>query len=352
MLFGAKSDLVGLDIGSSAVKIAEIGRSSRGMELRCLDSAPLPPEAIIDGSIMDFGAVAGAIRTLLSRNKIRARRAATSVSGHSVIIKRITLPLMSRAELDDAIQWEAQQYIPDINDVNIDYEVLFERPDAPKPEVDLMLVAVRKEMIEDYVGVLREAGLDSAVVDVDAFAVENIVEANYDLDPGEAIAVFDIGASVMNVCVFRGGHNLLTRDVSFGGNQFNEELQKHLNVSYQDAESLKQGKPVEGVDRARAEEIVKKVSNALALEIERSLEYHSMTSGDEPLDRMVLAGGCAHLPGLTDFLSGKLGKTVELIDPFRKIDVKIPKADRQSLAALGPETAVALGLAMRRADDK
>ncbi|MCA9774235.1 MAG: type IV pilus assembly protein PilM [Myxococcales bacterium] len=352
MLFGKHESLIGVDIGSSAVKLAEIHRTARGMELRAYDSVQLPPEAIIDGSIMDFGAVSEAIRSLVSRNKVKSKRVASSVAGHSVIIKRISLPAMSRRDLEDSIRLEAEQYIPDIEDVNLDYEILGEREAGGKKELDLLLVAVRRELIDDYTSVLTEVGLEPAVMDVDAFAVENVVEANYDLDPAEPLAVFDIGAAVMNVSVFKGPKNCLTRDVSFGGNQFNEELQKHLNVSYQDAEGLKRGKAIEGIPQERVEEIVRKVSQSLVLEIERSIEYYSMTSGDDPLSKVVLSGGCAHLPGLADFLSSKLGKTVELIDPFRKISVKIPSADRQSLAAIGPEAAVAVGLALRAPGDK
>jgi type IV pilus assembly protein PilM len=193
----AKGNLIGLDIGSSSVKVCQLKEARKSTyQLQCFGMIPLPPEAIVDGSIMNQTAVVDAVRELMVSQKIKLKDVAVSVSGHSVILRKINLPVMTREELDESIQWEAEQYIPfDINDVNIDVSILNDHND--QGQMDVLLVAAKKDMINDYINVVREAGLQPHVVDVDSFAVQNAFEVNYNLPVGETVALINVGARVV-----------------------------------------------------------------------------------------------------------------------------------------------------------
>src|SRR5438067_1340646 len=240
----AKSKLaLGLDIGSSSVKLVQLKEAKRGYILDAFGVAPLPPEAIVDGALMNSTAIVDAIRQLLSQYKLKNREVAIGVSGHSVIIKKISMPRMSQEELEESIQWEAEQYIPfDVKDVNIDVQILTPADqDSGTGQMDVLLVAAKKDMINDYTSVVSEAGLAPVVVDVDAFAVQNAFEVNYEAPRSETVVLVNAGASVCNINVLANGLTTFTRDVTIGGNQFTEEIQKQLNVSYDEAEKLKVG---------------------------------------------------------------------------------------------------------------
>src|SRR6266567_7151914 len=228
----AKSKLaLGLDIGSSSVKLVQLKEKKGGYALQAFGMSRLPPETIVDGALMNSAAVVQAIQELLAEHKVKARDAAIGVRGHSVIIKKISLPRMSQDELDESIQWEAEQYIPfDVKDVNIDTQILTPEADAAG-QMDVLLVAAKKDMINAYTSVCAEAGLAPSVVDVDAFAVQNAFEANYDLPSKETVVLFNVGASVTNINILASGVTNFTRDVTMGGNAFTEEIQKQLNIS-------------------------------------------------------------------------------------------------------------------------
>lgn len=356
MLFGKRSHLFGLDIGSSSLKLAEVKKTSRGYQLVTAGMAPLPPDAIVEGAIMNASAVVEAIRGLLAAHKPTTRNVATSVSGHSVIIKKISLPVMSREELAQSIQWEAEQYIPfNIHDVNLDYQILPQQAGAEQEGSDQMgvlLVAAKKDLVEDYTALLREADLRPVVIDVDSFAVQNMYEANYESEPDELVATFNMGASVTNINVFRGGVSLFTRDIHFGGNQFNEEIQKDLNVSYQEAEKLKLGVSGRGAAGAEIQPILEHVTEALLNEIQRSLEFFAATSGEQRIHKVVLSGGCSCLPGLGEKTEERLGIPVELADPFRRVVADPHRWKPDDLRGIAPLMAVSVGLAIRRVGDQ
>src|SRR5438874_1483405 len=212
---------LGLDIGSSSVKLVQLKEAKRGYVLEAFGVAPLPPEAIVDGALMNSTAIVEAIRQLITQYKLKSREVAIGVSGHSVIIKKISMPRMTQEELEESIQWEAEQYIPfDVKDVNIDTQIL--NPDANDAtgQMDVLLVAAKKDMINDYTTVVSEAGLLPVVVDVDAFAVQNMFSANYDPSPNETVVLINAGASVVNINIITKGITTFTRDVTIGGNQF------------------------------------------------------------------------------------------------------------------------------------
>ncbi len=271
-LFKRGGALLGVDIGTSSVKTVQLKHSGRKHELAHMGIAPLPPEAIVDGAIMDGGAVIAALQQIFDEHKMTARDVAVAVSGHSVIIKPIKMPLMKPQELAESIQWEAEQHIPfAIEDVNLDYEILRSPPGAV--EMDVLLVAVKKDIISEYLTVASSAGLNVVVVDVDAFAVANAYEAAYDVGSDEVVALLHVGAAVTTVSILRGGILLFTRDSVIGGNRYNESIQKMLGVSYEQAETLKLGGRVEGYSGADSQPAIDLVNAELAGDIRRSIEW-------------------------------------------------------------------------------
>jgi len=238
VLFRKSKNLVGLDIGSSAVKLVEL-KDVKGGGYRLVKSGleTLSPEAIVDGAIMDASLVVDTVNRLVSTANVRNQDFGTSVSGHSVIVKKISLPAMSPEELAESIRWEAEQYVPfDINDVNLDYVVL---ESGAGDTMDVLLVAVKKDKIGDYTSVISQAGRNPMLVDVDAFALQNAFEANYSIEAGRIVALVNLGASVTNVNILSGSNTIFWRDISFGGNQYTDAIQKQLSLSFDQAESLK-----------------------------------------------------------------------------------------------------------------
>lgn len=354
-LFGRKKNAIALDLGSSYVKVLEMSQSRNRYVVTGFGFQKLPPEAIVDNALMNSNVIVGTIQELLARHKIKTRDVVTSVSGHSVIIKKITMPSMSREELAESIQWEAEHYIPfNIEDVNIDAQILTPaRGDVSQMEV--LLVAAKKEMINDYTSILREAGLNPLCIDVDAFAVQNMFELNYDLRPDETVVLVNIGASIININVLRNGNTAFTRDISLGGNQFTEEIQKHLNVSYEEAEALKVGGEIMGDSQSvvpqEVENIMMGVAENVASEIKRSLEFYSATSTEEHISRLYLSGGSAKVPGLTRMIEQRTGVPVEIVNPFKRVDVPEKILKSSYLEQVAPMAAVSVGLALRRAGD-
>ncbi len=346
--------LIGLDIGSSSIKVISLRKSKKGYELTNFGIAPLPPQTIVDRSLMNSGAVVDAIRRLIQSQMIKTKDCALSISGHSVIIKKISLPQMTKSELDNSLQWEAEQYIPfDINDVNVDVQIL--NPTGSEPgQMDVLLVAGKKDMIYDYAAVVSEAGLNPVVVDVDAFAVENAFEANYTVPPDETIALINIGASVTNIVVLANRLNTFTRDITIGGLQFTEEIQKQLNLSFEEAEDLKlggePGVDADSVIPQEVERVIQEVSENLASEIRRSLEFFSATNQDSDISKIYLCGGTSKISTLHKILESRTGIEVETFDPFRNIRINEKIFDIGFIRNVAPMAAVAVGLGLRRFD--
>lgn len=349
----AKGNLIGLDIGSSSVKVCQLKESRRTYQLQSFGMIPLPPEAIVDGSIMNQSAVVDAVRELIASQKIKTKDVAVSVSGHSVILRKINLPVMTREELDESIQWEAEQYIPfDINDVNIDVSILNDHND--QGQMDVLLVAAKKDMINDYVNVVREAGLLAQVVDVDSFAVQNAFEINYNLPVGETVALINVGASVVNINVVHSGVSAFTRDIAQGGNQYTDEIQKQLNVNFDEAEALKVGGG--GSDDAvvpqEVERVMQQVSETIANDVQRSLDFYAATAADASINKIYLSGGCAKVPALSRAVEAKTGVAVETVDPFKNVDVAARGLDPNFLRLHAPVAAVSVGLALRSLEER
>ncbi|MCP4006066.1 MAG: type IV pilus assembly protein PilM [bacterium] len=352
MFFRSKS-IIGLDIGSSSVKAVELETANGGYRLKGFGIAELSSEAIVQGSFMNAPAISEAIGEVCASGGFKTKDVATSVSGHSVIVKRISLPVQSSEELEETIKWEAEQYIPfDINEVNIDHQVLDDN--GLDGQMDVLLVAAKKDLIHDYVSAITECGLNLAVLDVDGFAVGNMYLENYD-DAG-AVALVDIGASVINMNVMQGGIPVFNRDITTGGNQYTEEIQKALGISFEEAERIKVGgRPGEvskEVIPQEVEEAMRDVSETLVGEIQRSLDFYRATASSAPLQKLVLCGGAARVPLLDRLFQEKIELPVEIADPFNQIDIAPRAGDEEVLRELAPGLSVAVGLALRRGDDK
>src|SRR5712692_7082677 len=348
-MFGGsrQKPLVGLDIGSSSIKAVELKGSNQGYELVSCGLEPLAQDTVVDGAIMDAPLVAGAITNIFEQQKIKTKSVATAVSGHSVIVKRVTLPAMTEEELYDRIQSEASQHIPfDIADVNLDYQLL----ESVDTQMEVLLVAVKKDKILNHTNVLAQAGKAPTVVDIDAFALQNCFEMNYDPEPSQTVALLNMGASVMNINIVRGGVPLFTRDVSVGGNQYTDALQKELDLSFEGAERLKKGESIAGVADDHRATILRSVSDILILEIQKTFDFFRATASGENIQRIYLAGGTARVPGLVELLREEFAMPVEELYPFRKIVPNPSRHSEDQIREMGPRLAIAVGLALRSFD--
>lgn len=349
---GKKKGLVGLDIGSSAIKVVEIKAGGKGGEFQLvsLGLEPLPPEAIVDGAIMDSGAVIDAIQRVYTAQKIKNSDVATSVSGNAVIVKKISLPQMSPEELSESIHWEAEQYIPfDIQDVSISYEML---EGGTGGNMDVLLVAVKKDKISDYTSVISQAGKTPHIVDVDVFALQNCFESNYGTDPGKVVALVNVGASIMNINILKGNSSIFNRDIAAGGNQYTDAIQKDLNLSFDQAESLKKGGRVEGAAPENVGPILQAVSENIAVEIQKTFDFFKATSSEDRIDRIYLSGGTSKVHGLRDLLAERFDAGVELMNAFQNVTYNPRDFDADFIADVGPAAAIAVGLALRTGGDR
>lgn len=354
-LFSRTNPVVGLDIGSSHVKLLQLRHDPNTNKWRLVSfgMTELPPEAIVDGSVMNTNVIVDAINALIAQQRVKTKQVVASVSGNAVIIKRINLPVMTLDELEESIKWEAEQYIPfDINDVNIDVQIL-EGASSDPSQMEVLLVAARKDLVNEYMSLIQQAGLKPVVIDVDSFAVANMFELNYGVVDG-AVALINIGASNVNIHVVRDGVSAFTRDIGMGGRQFTEEIQRSLNISYEEAEAMKVGgdeADASAMVPQEIEQVLSTVGESLASEIQRSLDFYLSTSAGSGLSQVFLSGGAARTPGLQRAISNLTGLPVEVVDPFRAIEIDERSFNPAYLRDVAPQAAVAVGLAVRRPGD-
>ncbi len=351
---GKNKAVVGLDIGSSAVKAVELKPAGKGFRVTAFANEPIPPDSIVDGAIIDSGAVSDAIRRLFEHKAFKTKEVAASLSGNAVIVKKIGLPIMTEAELSESIYWEAEQYIPfDIQDVNLDYQILDAGtgPDS-KGTMEVLLVAAKKEKIADYTGVISQAGRVPVVVDVDAFALQNAFEMNYGTDAGAVVVLLNAGASAININILSGGQSLFTRDVSMGGNAYTEAVQKELNLTFDSAEQAKKGEPVEGITFEDVKPVLHAMTENVLLEIQKTFDFFKATAASDRIDRILLSGGGSLVDGFGKALEDRFGAPVETFNPFKKITLDAKKLGLGEADHLAPTAAVAVGLALRKAGDR
>ncbi|GAB4390951.1 MAG: type IV pilus assembly protein PilM [Thermodesulfovibrionales bacterium] len=350
MFLGGR-ETIGLDIGSSHLKVVQLKDKRGRYELEVFDMLELPPELIVEGSIIDSLRLVDAIKELMRKARVKSRNAAIGIAGHaSVIIRRISVPEMSEEDLSESIKFEAEQYVPfDVEDVNIDFQIL--GPKEEPGQMDVMLVAVKKDIINEYLAVVKDAGLSPVVVDVNAFALGNMYEMNYEIEPDKNVALLNIGASTINLNILKGGISLFTRDSAVGSNLHTEVLQKEFNLSFEAAEKLKKGKAVEGVEEEDARSAISSASEEIITEVARSLDFFRSSTYHEDVHEMVLSGGGALVAQFPDQLSQRLGIEARVAEPFK--NVHIPgRFDVSYIEDISCMAAVAVGLAMRRAGDR
>lgn len=354
--FGFKKNgsVVGLDIGSSAVKAVELRSAGAGYKVVALASEPVPPESIVDGAIIDGVAVAEAIRQLFENKGFISKEVVSSLSGNAVIVKKISLPVMTEAELAESIYWEAEQYIPfDIQDVSLDYQILDPGTgDDAKGSMEVLLVAAKKDRIADYTGVIAQAGRVPVVVDVDVFALQNAYEVNYKPEPDSVVLLMNAGASAVNINILSGTRSLFTRDISMGGNAYTEAVQRELQLSFEKAEQAKKGLPLAEVSAGDVRTVLHAMTENLLLEVQKTCDFFRASTASDRIDRILLSGGTCWVDGFTEALVARFNAPVERFDPFQTVSLGGWKPEGDGLEHLASTAAVAVGLALRRAGDR
>jgi len=346
---GKKPSTFGLDIGSSAIKVIELkeGKGS-AWGLTAFAQVPLPHDVISEGSIKEPALVSDAVKECVQKAGVKGTAAVISVSGREAIMKRVPLPKVTAKELADAITLEAEHHIPfAVDDVFLDYQVVGESANS----MSVVLVAVKKVKILEYVAVVEQAGLEALVVDLDAFAIQNQFELNHPRVSEEAVALIDIGASVMKTNVVRGGASIFARDVPFGGHHYTQAIAQRLDIPFEKAEAAKHGRDV-GVAWDALVPALEAVSRDLSLEVQRTFDYFASTAESERIGRIVLSGGCARLSGIDEFLASSWGVPVEIARPLERVEHEAAQFSAEELEQAAPLLAVGVGLGLRRTGDK
>lgn len=345
---GKKVATFGLDIGSSSIKVVELVSHRSAYALRSYGMVPLARDVISEGTIRKPAAVTDAVRECVRKAGITSTAAVLSVSGRDSIVKRVPLPKVTPKELAEAILLEAEHHIPfAIDDVFLDYQVVGETANS----MSVVLVATKKLKVLEYVAAVEDAGLEATVVDLDAFAMQNQFELGNPGNGNEAVALIDIGASVMKTNVVHGGASIFARDVPFGGNNYTDAIANRLNIGVDKAEAAKQGREV-GVNWDDVVPALETVSRELSLEVQRTFDYFASTAESERIGKIVLSGGCAQLAGLEDFLASSWGVPVELAHSFLAIECDAAQFPDAELREIGPFFTVAVGLGLRSPRDK
>src|SRR5213593_1728604 len=346
MLFGRKQSLVGLDIGSHTIKAVELEpQNNRGRRLVHWGISPPLAEAIVDGEIMDRQLVTDAISNLFESREIRNRNVVAAVSGRAVIVKKITMNKLSAEDAQQAVYWEAEQHVPyDINDVSLDFEILGASPNDPK-QMQVLLVAAKKDMVMSFSDLMREAGLQPIIVDVDSFAAQNALQANYDFGPEEVVAILNIGAEITNINIIQGGVPYFTKDLQVGGNSFIEAAQRKFNLSQSEAAAAVRGESGGGLEMAP---VVEQVCESVATALERAQVYLRTANEAGALSRVMLCGGAALTPGVAEFLNRRFGVPADIANPLSRIAYDPGLFAGQDVKKVAPFLTVGIGLALRR----
>ena len=350
MLFGKREHLIGLDIGSRTIKAAEIVETKKGRSLRRFGMTDIQPGLIEDGAINEPEEVAEAIRGLFKSYSLREKNVAISIGGYSVIVKKINVQTMAEDQLQETIHFEAEQYIPfDISDVNLDFQILGPNENNPN-QMNVFLVAAKKEMVNDYINLVGMAGLNPCIIDVEAFALQNIFEINYDLKD-ENIALIDIGASKTSLNILKGPNSVFMRDVSLGCAQVNQKIMSLINCSFDESESVKLGGQTDKISDEDLKQIITSVVADWCTEIRRALDFFYSTYPDDQIKRIVLSGGGGNIADFRQLLAAEASAEVETINPFNNFQLD-NSLDASYIEQIAPQAAISMGLAVRRIDDK
>ena len=348
--FRRESNYLSLDIGSSSIKMLEVRGSDAGLYVLNAAVSPLPPTAVQNNMIQEPQDVAEAIRLLVENNRVKTKEVVTAVPGPAVIIKQVTFPAQPPENLEETVLFEAGNFIPEsLENVNLDYQVIGEDPE--NGQIEVLLVAVRKDIINSYVDAVTAAGLKPTVVDVDYFALGNMFEVNYAPQPGEINALINLGARYSTINILKGGRSVFTGDVPVGGRQLTEALMQQLNLTYEKAEQAKTTGAAAGHTQEEIEASLASAVYLLLDEIQRALSFFWTGAADEPMHTIYLSGGTAQLPGLAAMMSERLAAPLELVDPFRQITIG-HQVDEGFLRQNASSLVISVGLATRRPGDK
>ncbi len=345
--FRRNQHTVGLDIGSGFIKIVVIDHSGAEPEITNIGHAPLVSDAIVEGELMDPQLVADTIRALLEGMGVDAKKIVAAVGGRDVIVKRIQMDRMKENDAREVIRWEAEQYVPfDMHNVQLDFQIL--DPEAEGLQMSVLLVAAKRDVVEQKLALLKDAGITPTVVDVDAFALHNAFEYNYPgLGSDAPIALVNIGHEVATVNVVQGGAPVLTRDIPFGSRRLREKLRRMHSLTAEDAEAVVNGQSPRQEEFA---DVLSEGSDELAVGIERAVAFLSMESaGGQALDRIFLCGGGARIPGLSEAVSGRLRTRTEVANPLQRLKVRPEVSSLFPLDELSPMLMLPVGLALRSA---
>jgi type IV pilus assembly protein PilM len=351
MILGKKNNVIGLDIGSRSIKVGELAHNKNASKLKRFGMIDLAPGLIEEGNISDPLQVANTIKQLFKAYNIKDQNVALSIGGYSVIVKKINVQTMTEHQLQDTIHLEAEQYIPfDMNDVNIDFQILGESPNNPN-QMNVILVAAKKDMVNNYINLVEMAGLNPCVIDVDAFALQNIYELNYPAS-GENVAIIDIGNAKTSLNILKDNVSVFMRDVSLGCGQINHEIVSVVDCTIDEAEQIKLNNTGEKLSKDHLQNIVTAVVTDWCDEIRRALDFFYSTYPDDQIKKIILSGGGANIEEFRSLLSEETFAEVEPINPFKNIEVDTDRFENSYLKAIAPQAAICMGLALRRVDDK
>jgi len=352
MIFGKKDHLVGLDIGSSIIKVAELKETRKGVALHKFGMTRIEPGTIVEGRIVDMEGLANDIVTLFKSLKIREKNVAISTGGHSVVIKTINILSKPKKELHDTIYSDAEQYIPyDIDDVNIDYQVLGEN-ESSNGQMSVLVVAVKKDLVAEYIDLIHLAGLYPKIIDVDTFALQNAYERLPSEKHEQITLLIDIGASKISLNILKGNVSLMMRDTISGTNQILEEISREFDVTLDEAEQILNDKSDDIVSQDGVQEICKRISFSWCSEISEVVNIYQRSGNSEEIEKIVLSGGGVFIEGFKDRLLSQLDVDISIINPFEGIILDEIKFPDSFITRTGPFAPIAIGLALRRIDDK
>jgi type IV pilus assembly protein PilM len=341
----AGGSAIGLSIGTAAIKIVELKKVGNSWKLAHFGLVQLADDVVVNREIVNSVAVSESIKTLIGQIKLSSKSVCTSLSGSSVIIKRMTIDVPNTSELADQVFWEAEQYLPfDISDVVMDFQLLSISSDK---KADVILVAVKKTVLDTYVNCVEDTGLKAKIVDVDYFALQNLYEANYPMNPGEAVAIVDIGAGSLKLVVVHDAVPVFTKDSAVGGRNLTAEIQKNLGLSYADAETLKTGGGPDGTIPQEVSELMQLMGENFAMEIKRALDFYNASSSGAPVAYVLLTGGSAKIPNLSKIVEDLVKLPVQIMNPFNSISYDPSVFTQEYLNSIASIAAVPIGLALR-----
>lgn len=347
--FGGSSSFFGLSIGATSVKLAGIKKSGKQFKLTHYSQIDIADEVVVNREILVSSAVTDAItQAIQALGKTKVPTVCSAVAGNGVIIKRMDVEVKNIKELEEQVFWEAEQYIPfDPTQVIVDFELLSKTKDARK---EILLVAAKKNIVETLIETIRQSGTVAKVVDLEPFALQNVFETNYSSPQGQSVVLVDIGASALTIVVSANGIPLFTKESTLGGKALTQEIQRHLNLQFSDAEGLKRSSSAE-VRTIPQEilEIMGLMSENFAAEIKRALDYYSASVGGPPVAYVLLTGGSSQLPGLSKCVEDLVKVPVQMLNPFTSIGFDPNSISHETITRISPFAAIPVGLALRAA---